>query len=91
LKSINKNQQNQREISLSRYILKDVEMINPKKFSGMKLKNSIIAEKSIITLSSGEDVFKNKFRVAIFDDNKWCLNLIKKIRKNQNINVTMSL
>jgi hypothetical protein len=58
LKSINKNQQNQREISLSRYILKDVEMINPKKFSGMKLKNSIIAEKSIITLPSGADVLQ---------------------------------
>ena len=47
----------------------------------MKLKNSIIAEKSVITLPSGVDVLQNKLRIAVFGDNEWCLNLLRKISK----------
>ena len=31
--------------------------------------------------------FQNKFRVAIFGDNKWCLNLLKKISKDRSIEI----
>jgi|TARA_B110000971_G_C19937016_1_gene466854 methionyl-tRNA formyltransferase len=31
--------------------------------------------------------FKNRFRVAVFGDNKWCLNLLKKISKDRSIEI----
>ena len=53
----------------------------------MKLKNSIIAEKSVITLPSGVDVLQNKLRIAVFGDNEWCLNLLRKISKDKSLDL----